>query len=209
MQVHRDDLVEFRLVVFLDRAEPALDAGVVEKGIDAAEPGQAALDIRRNVRAPAHVGDAGLDPHAERLDDAAPLLERRRVDVDEQDIGARPGQRHRRRVPDHARAAGDDGDAVFHRCGHLSLPRGATAPRNGIVNRNIRSFQLINLSAARTSCGDNLAVTGMVPNTLPLMMSSPPLRSIRFTVMSSALSLEYSFKASLPGARSRSTNRRT
>ena len=47
--VHGDDPVEFRLVVLVGRAELALDAGIVEEGIDAAEFLQRARHVGRDL----------------------------------------------------------------------------------------------------------------------------------------------------------------
>ena len=124
LQIDADHLIEDRLVVFLRRRGPPLDAGVVEEAVDRA------VGIERRLHVVLHLGGfRDIGTHEARIATAlahefGARLAGGRVEIDHHDLGAASREADRAGATDAAATAGDQGHLAceFHRSFPLNRP---------------------------------------------------------------------------------------
>jgi hypothetical protein len=107
-QVHRDQAVELRDVVLVDRRELAFGAGVVEQPVDASEGVDRGLHVALHVVIAADVGADAHDARSERGYRCFARRETLAVNVDDEQVGALLGEHAGGSKADAAGAARDD-----------------------------------------------------------------------------------------------------
>ena len=145
LHVDRHDAVEHVLGVLREGRDRALDAGVVEEGVDAAEALHRLARVAFVVGATRHVGGRG-DGLAARLGDGAHGSgEVAGGQVHGDDAGALAGEAHGGGASDAPGGAGDDGDLALEALAH-GVTSGAAAPpqcRAGATGRRGGAMLLV------------------------------------------------------------------
>ena len=137
-------------------------AGIVDEDVDRAEIGDDLLMRLGNVGSLGDVADIVADLEAVLREQFPRGLQVGRAAREDRDLGARGGELPCNRKPNALAAAGDDGDAIFHRDLHVVLP--------------IAVFR----AAGQADANDRPAGFIMVP--LPGMIKQPAARAdLRFT----------------------------